>query len=259
MFSKHEAGNLIGAAAYDQHGEKIGHVAAVYLDKASGEPEWLTVRTGLFGPRETFVPTARANPRTPREIRFDIGKDTIVAAPNVEPDGELAEAEEAHLFRHYGVTSSERRNPTGLERTGRPADGEAEEWMTRSEERMHVATTTEQTGRVRLRKYVVTENVQQTVPVSHEEVRVEREPVTDANRGQAMSGPELSEAEHEVTLHEERVAVTKETVPVERVRLAKERVTGEQTVSGEIRKERVEIEGEPEPGAKARTEVGAER
>ena len=130
--------------------------------------------------------------------------------------------------------------------------------MTRSEERMHVGTTTEQTGRVRLRKYVVTENVQQTVPVSHEEVRVEREPVTDANRAQAMSGPELSGAEHEVTLHEERVAVTKETVPVERVRLAKERVTGEETVSGEIRKERVEIEGEPESGTTRRSAPSGE-
>ena len=76
--------------------------------------------------------------------------------------------------------------------------------MTRSEERMHVGTATEETGRVRLRKYIVTETVQQSVPVSHEEVRVEREPITEANIGQAMAGPEISQEEHEVTLHAER-------------------------------------------------------
>jgi len=255
MFSKDEAVNLIGGAAYDQHGEKIGEVAAVYLDRASVQPEWLTVRTGPSGAREMFVPIARANPHGPDQVRFDIDKDGIFAAPSVEPDGKLSEAEEAHLFQHYGMNYSDSRSPTGPERTGQ-ANGEAEEWMTRSEERIHVGTTTEQTGRVRLRKYVVTENVQRTVPVSHEEVRVEREPVTDANRAQAMSGPDLSGGEHEVTLHEERVVATKETVPVERVRLAKERVTDDQTVSGEIRKEHVEIEGQSESGI---TETGTER
>ena len=79
--------------------------------------------------------------------------------------------------------------------------------MTRSEERLHVGTEQVETGRARLRKYIVTENVTQTVPVSHEEVRVEREPITDANRGEAMSGGDLTEEEHEVTLHAERPVV----------------------------------------------------
>jgi len=116
--------------------------------------------------------------------------------------------------------------------------------MTRSEEQFRVGIAREQTGQVRLRKYVVTENVQQTVPVSHEEVRVEREPITEANRDAGMSAPEISQEEREVALHEDRLVVAKETVPVERVRLAKERVTGEETVSAEIRKERVEADGD---------------
>ncbi len=95
---------------------------------------------------------------------------------------------------------------------------------------------------------MVTETLQQSVPVSHEEVRVEREPITDANIGQAMAGPEISEEEHEVTLHAERPVVATETVPVERVRLAKERVTGEETVSGEVRKEHIETESEGDTG-----------
>ena len=244
MITKQQASNLIGATAYDHGGDKIGEVAAVYLDRASGEPEWLTVTTGLFGPRQTFVPTARAHPRGPHEVEFGLDKDTITGAPTIDPDGELAEAEETELFQHYGIADTQRRGPAGLEKAGGQAEGPDEEWMTRSEEQIRVGTATEQTGKVRLRKYVVTETVQQTVPVSHEEVRVEREPITEANRDAALSGPEISEAEHEVTLHEERLVVARETVPVERVRLATDRVTGEETVSGEIRKERIETDGD---------------
>jgi len=112
--------------------------------------------------------------------------------------------------------------------------------MTRSEEQLHVGTEQVQTGTARLRKHIVTENVSHTVPVSHEEVRVQREPITDANRDQAMGGSELSEEEHEVTLHAEQPVVTKETVPVERVKLGTETVTGEQEVSEQVRKEQIE-------------------
>lgn len=116
--------------------------------------------------------------------------------------------------------------------------------MTRSEERLHTGRETVETGRARLRKYVVTETVTQTVPVSHEEVRVEREPITEANRGAATTGPEISEEEHEVVLHAERPITAKETVPVERVRLETGEVRGEATVSEDVRKERIEFDEE---------------
>ncbi|GGB81976.1 YsnF/AvaK domain-containing protein [Knoellia flava] len=98
-------------------------------------------------------------------------------------------------------------------------------------------------GRARLRKYVTTEEQQVTVPVTREEVRVEREPITEANRDEAMSGPDISEEEHEVTLHEERPVVATEAVPVEQVRLEKEQVTEQEQVSGEVRKEHIETDG----------------
>jgi uncharacterized protein (TIGR02271 family) len=115
--------------------------------------------------------------------------------------------------------------------------------MTRSEEQLRVGKEREATSRARLRKYVTTENVTKTIPVEREEVRVEREPITDANRGAAMSGPDISEEEHEVTLHEERPVVEKETVPVERVRLDKDVVRDEQTVTEEVRKEHIDTDG----------------
>jgi uncharacterized protein (TIGR02271 family) len=116
--------------------------------------------------------------------------------------------------------------------------------MTRSEEELRVGKAQRERGRARLRKYVVTEQVQQTVPVQREEVRVEREPITDANLADATAGPDISEEEHEVVLHEEEVVVEKRAVPKERVRLDKETVTDERTVSEDVRKEQIEVDGD---------------
>jgi uncharacterized protein (TIGR02271 family) len=91
---------------------------------------------------------------------------------------------------------------------------------------------------------VTTEQVTKTVPVQREEVRVEREPITDANLDAATSGPAISEEEHEVTLHEETPVVEKRAVPRERVRLDTETVTDERQVSEGVRKEQIEIDGD---------------
>jgi uncharacterized protein (TIGR02271 family) len=262
MFTQEEVRTLAGATAYDQAGQKVGQVATVYQDQATGEPEWLTVKTGLFGMKETFVPLALARTRGQGEVELAAGKDTITAAPKIDPDGELSPAEEQQLYSYYGLGYGEGSGLPGT--SGQAAAGgygapgaqghdtsgpTTDEAMTRSEERMRVGTASEETGRVRLRKYVVTETVTQQVPVSHEEVRLEREPITGSNLGQAMDGPEISEEEHEVTLHAERPVVETEAVPVERVRLAKEQVTGEETVSGQVRKEHIETDTDGDTGA----------
>jgi uncharacterized protein (TIGR02271 family) len=165
------------------------------------------------------------------------------------PDEELSEQQEAELFRHYGIgyttegsvtATNDARAAVGRDTSGPTTD----EAMTRSEEELRVGTAKQERGRARLRKYVVTEEVQQTVPVQREEVRIEREPITDANVDQAVSGPEISEEEHEVVLHEEQPVVEKRTVPKERVRLDKETVVDEQTISEELRKEQIEADGD---------------
>jgi uncharacterized protein (TIGR02271 family) len=117
--------------------------------------------------------------------------------------------------------------------------------MTRSEEELWVGREKVERGRARLRKYVTTEEQTVTVPVTREEVRVEREPITEGNRSAAMSGPAISEDEHEVVLHEDRPVVSTEARPVERVRLEKETVTDEERVSGEVRKEHIDVDDEP--------------
>ena len=132
----------------------------------------------------------------------------------------------------------EGRGTVGRDTSGPTTD----EAMTRSEERLNVGTETQEAGRARLRKRVVTEHQQVSVPVSHEEVTLDREPITEGNRGEAYDGPAISEEEHEVTLHAERPVVDTEAVAVERVRLGKETVTDQETVGGEVRKEEIELD-----------------
>ena len=130
-----------------------------------------------------------------------------------------------------------------------------DEAMTRSEEELRVGTQTVQTGRARLRKHVVTEQQTITVPVSHEEVTLEREEITDTNRDAATSGANISEEEHEVTLHAEQPVVTTETVAKERVRMGTKTVQEQERVSGEVRKEEIDMEPGTD-GGQDRAETG---
>jgi len=245
MINTNNLDSLIGAHVVGSDGEKIGTVGQIYLDTDTGTPSWVSVRTGLFGMSESFVPLNQAE-QTGDGLRVPFTKERVKDAPRIDVDRELEQSQEDQLYTYYGTgvsaTTGDRRSDdrgtVGHDTSG-PSTDEA---MTRSEERLHVGTEKVQTGRARLRKYVVTQNETVTVPVSREEVRVEREPITEANVGDALNGPDISEEEHEVVLTEERPVVAKETVPVERVRLDKETVTENETVSDQVRKEEIEFE-----------------
>jgi uncharacterized protein (TIGR02271 family) len=244
----------------------------------------LTVHTGFFGTKETFVPVQGADVSGDRvTVAYDKAK--VKDAPNIAEDGHLSPEEEQQLYSYYGVdwgsgaaggqyatggqvTSRTDRDLADAGRgvgpdrdRDRDADGDGvygdvagravgrdtsgpttDEAMTRSEERLNVGTESREAGRARLRKYVVTEQQQATVPVSREEVTLERGTITDANRGEAYDGPAISEEEHEVTLRAERPVVDTEAVAVERVRLGKETVTEQETVGGEVHKEEIELD-----------------
>ena len=230
----------------DRDGGRIGPIDAIYLDDQTGEPEWALVNTGLFGTKASFVPLAQATEDV-GDVRVPYDKQLVKDAPRVDPDGYLSEAEERQLWRHYGLDydRTTRRRASGRDAAGRDTSGPTtDDAMTRSEEELRVGTTERERGRVRLRKYVTTEQVQQTVPVQRERARVEREPITDANLDAATDGPAISEEEHEVTLREEEVVVDKRAVPKERVRLDTETVTDERQVTDEVRKEQIQVEGD---------------
>ena len=236
----------------DNDGNKIGSIDEIYMDAQTQEPEWLAVKTGLLGTKVSFVPIREAT-ESGEDVRVPYDKSQVKGAPNAEPDRELSQDEERELYRHYGLEYSERSSDTGLPEdddgghVGRDTSGPTtDDAMTRSEEELEVGTARRERGRARLRKYVVTEEVTKTVPVQREEVRVEREPITDANVDAAKSGPAISDEEHEVVLHEDEVVTGKRAVPKERVRLDKETVTDEETVSEEVRKERIETDADDE-------------
>jgi uncharacterized protein (TIGR02271 family) len=250
-----EAYDWRGRDIIDADGDKVGTLEELFRDEDTQEPEWAVVRTGMFGTKLSFVPIQGAEPRG-EDVQVLFSKAQIKDAPRIDDsDGQLSQDEEAQLYEHYGMSYSEQRSDSGLP-AGNGAEGghvghdtsgpTTDEAMTRSEEELKVGKAERERGRARLRKYVVTEQVTQTVPVKREEVRLEREPITDGNVDQALDGPEISEEEHEVVLHEEEPVVEKRAVPKERVRMEKESVTDEAQVSEEVRKEQIEADGDIE-------------
>ncbi|MCP2358810.1 uncharacterized protein (TIGR02271 family) [Nonomuraea thailandensis] len=283
-----EIRNLLECHVVGSDGQSIGKVGQIYLNDHSGEPEWVTVRTGFFGMKQTFVPLANAR-RSGDEIRVPFDKEMIKGAPNIDVDDRLSLSEEADLYRYYGMQPTDiPRQRTGEARTRGPVTGERERngltgtgtgagmagdrtgmageragltgeragmagampggvtedrdiEMTRSEEQLHIGKESREAGRVRLHKYVETEDVQQTIPLSHEEVVIEREPIRE---GQIAGAHEIQAEDREMILHEERAVVGKETKPVERIHVRKQDVQHEETVEGKVRKERVEIDEE---------------
>jgi len=310
MLTEQNAREVIGTTAYSADGDKLGKVGQLFLDDQTGRPEFVTVNTGLFGTKETFIPVSDASFNGDR-LTLPFGKDRISDAPKVDAEGgHLDQSEERRLYEYYGMSYDKSSSESGYAgdrtgnagyagttgdagtlgnetrvgtsgtsgdsaRTGDLADADTagfasgtgrsgdydtsgtgrsegydtsgpttDDAMTRSEESVRVGTASEEAGRVRLRKYVTTEEETHTVPVRKEKAVLEREPVTDANVDAATSGPDLSEEEHEVVLNEERVVVEKEVNPVERVRLGTETVTDEETVTEEVRKEHIEADGD---------------
>jgi uncharacterized protein (TIGR02271 family) len=240
-----------GQDLHGRDGEKLGTIEEIYLDTQTREPEWALLSSGMFGSKQSFVPLRDAS-ASGDGVSVPFDNATVKDAPKIDPDGQLSSSEEAQLYRHYGLDySQDSAEGSGYSdgsagETGGPgrdvSGPSTDNAMTRSEEELNVGTAERESGRVRLRKYVVEDEVTQTVPVRREEVRVEREPITDANVDDATSGPEISSEEHEVVLREEEVVAEKRVVPKERVRLDKDVQTDEREVSETLRKEQVEVD-----------------
>jgi uncharacterized protein (TIGR02271 family) len=214
---------LRGKDVIGRDGDKLGTIEEIYLDTGTDQPHWALVTTGLFGTKQSFVPISGAI-REGATVRVPFGKATVKDAPKVDPDGRLCDREEAELLRHYGMNDGGGDSGPGRDTSGPTTD----DAMTRSEEELRVGTRERESGRVRLKKYVVEDEVAETVPVRLEEVRVERKPITDANVEEAV-------------LHEEEAVVEKQAVPTERVRLDKEADSEERQVSETLRKEQIDV------------------
>jgi len=229
-----------GADVYSSDGDKIGSVEEIFVDEETNQPEWIGLGTGFLGTKRVLVPVQGAERRADGYY-VPYSKDQVKETPDIDSD-EISQETEAQLYSHYGLGYSERRSDTGLPEgappsTGRTATGEGE--VVRTEEELRVGKRETEAGRARLRKWVETEPVETDVELRRETARVTREPID-----QPVSGAEIGEENVEVPLREEEAVVQKETVAKERIGLEKDVDTTRETVSDELRKERVDVEGD---------------
>ncbi|WP_295642368.1 PRC and DUF2382 domain-containing protein [uncultured Corynebacterium sp.] len=265
--------DLFNATAYDNTGDKLGSVKEVFVDDNSGQPTFVEVNHGLFGMNSSLVPL-RGHKFDGKDLNLAFAKDRIKDAPNLDADQALTPDQQNEVLRHYGVDGLEDQTryegvQGGHTRTegdrgvhtengefanrdrvagdrdrvagdrDRVAANDGE--MIRSEEQLDVNKERVATGEARLRKYVVTDSETVEVPVTREEVRVERTPI---NADEAANhNARIGEEDASVTLHEERVDVSKNTVPVEKVNLGKHEVTETERHTEELRKERIDVDG----------------
>lgn len=242
---------LQNANVYGADGDKIGSVGQVYLDDQSGQPSFVTVRTGLFGTKETFIPVSEAT-STADGLQVPFDKAFVKDAPNVDADGSITPAEERRIYEYYSLSYQDTGADRGVTGTvtdhdtragdatgGQSVDvGTDRESVVVRDEQLNVGTETRESGRVRLRKHSYTETETVEVPVTREEVVVEREPV-DPNSPEALA--DTGDEEVVVTTHEE-VPVVDKTATAEKVTVDKNRVQDTERVSGTVQREDVEVD-----------------
>jgi uncharacterized protein (TIGR02271 family) len=228
--------SLAGLEVVDRRGERLGRVRQVYGDGT--ELGWVGVRGNLFGTEEVLVPLDGAVLEDD-VIGVTVARDRFQAAPRRRPDTALEEEERDRLRTFWSTPMAVEQPATRVTETAATEEAGV---MTAWEERLRIETERVPRTRVVLRKVVVTEQRTVSVPVRREEYRLIREPITDAD---PVAGGVIGPDEQEVVLYEERVVVTTEVVPVERIRLVKEEVVETREVSGALRRERIELADEP--------------
>ena len=275
MVSEQELSAAIGGTAYGSDGGKLGMIEAFFADDRSGTPTWVSISTGLFGTRHSIVPVADAT-FDEGALRIPVTADAVKSAPPMAGE-HLDPADEEALRRHYGLAASpsvgappaDDRPPATGPRHAAPgyesepttpveqADEEpgraavSNGGMTRTEEQLRVGTERVATTRARLVKYVVTEDVQITVPIRREEIRVEQVPLDAVDTdlpGESLAPADATSAlPEEIILHTERPVVSVEVVPVERVRLRTETVQGQERVTEQVQREQIAVDQHASP------------
>ena len=233
-----------GAPVYDIDGDKIGKVEEIYYDQQTRVPEWIGIGTGFFGTKRVLVPVKGAAVQDDG-LMVAYSKGQVKDSPDIDEE-EISQETEAELASYYGLGYSKERSRTGLTEgaPGRaqgqtPDTRDEDQAVTRSEEELEVGKRPIEAGQARLRKWVETEPVALDVQLEREVARVTREPID-----QPVGEHDFAEEEVEVPLHAEKPVVQKQAVAKERVGLEKDVQTETETVKDELKKERVEVEGD---------------
>jgi hypothetical protein len=201
MTTTEELQNMEGQTAVDMNGAKLGKIGQIYVDDQTGQPLWVTISTGMFGTKQSFAPLYGSR-SDGGDLHLAVTKEMVTDAPVIEADGHIEDSENEALYTYYNG---------------------------------YLGGTSQDQGQVYAGE--TREDLAGRGGIQGQDTSG---PVTDANRGAATSGSDISEEEHEVTLRAERPVVNKETVPVERVRLGTETVTEDHEVSETLRKEQID-------------------
>jgi hypothetical protein len=164
----------------DRDGQKVGKLRDLFLDSQTDRPEWAGVSTGFLGRKLALVPLAEAT-EAEGAVRVAFTEQQIKDAPTMDPDMELSQSEEESLYRHYGLDYSRTESATGLPPGARADEDETmrrqDVGATRDRDPEQKAGTEVPLAQpMRLKRYVVEGQGQKTIPVEHEEIRVERDP-----------------------------------------------------------------------------------
>lgn len=244
-----DPGKVIGHKVLDAAGNKIGQAGQVYQDGSADHQQWVLVKSGLLG-RGHLAPMSGAN-LVADDVQLAFSREQVDGAPDLDMGRPLSAQDESALYQYYGLgaggsgfptaKTTERTRGTGMG-TGTGMGAGAGEYLVRSEERMQVGTESLEAGHAKLHKWASTERVTRTVPVMHEEVRIDREPIEPGAADVNGYVADWAESEQDMVLHEERAVVRKESVPVERVRMRMEQVTEDVSVTEDLRTEHIDYE-----------------
>jgi uncharacterized protein (TIGR02271 family) len=241
---------LIGYDVIDKSGNKIGTVNNLWVDQ-NHQPEFIGVKTGWLSGKNHVVSvhTADMNHKS-RIIRLPFSEDKIKNAPSFDADADLSDTDDQQVYRYYGLQPQQFQ---ASQQSGQQATTHEEANIKLSEEQVKVGKREVFAGGVRLRKIVRTETVQQPVELKREEIVIERVPASDTQPAETI----FEAQDIFIPLRREELVVQKEARVKEEVRVGKKVETERQTISEQVRKEEVEIEGAEKP--QYSTEPGAER
>ncbi len=270
--------DLVDYTVTNRNGDNIGTVECLWADRDTGLLEFLGVKTGWIFGSNHVVPIVDAHlDQESQTIQVPYDLDLIKGAPTIAADDEISDAQEAEIYRYYSIrrnatapagsaaktglntaaTATAARTSeapiatpdprtaavtgvaaTAAQGTNRDARVGENIEVPLSEEQLKVGKRTVETGSVRLRKIIRTEQVQVPVELRREDFVVERIEAKDVKPGDAKA---FDEKAIDMTLHREEAVVGKETVVTGAVRVRKTEDVETKTVSDSVRKEDVEV------------------
>ncbi len=234
-----------GYPVVDRDGDKIGKVDDLFLDE-NDRPEYIGVKMGFLGTRSTLIPAGITRADEARGVvEVEAEKSHVKEGPSFDDDREITPEYEREVHRYYGLEGPETTGDRGAygahhaekEQAGHAPRGDDELRVQRSEEELRAGTREREAGSVKVRKRVRTDREQIEVPTKHEEVSVERVPVS----GEAADA-QIGEDEVSVPVSEEKVVVDKRAVAKEEVRISKDVVEETEIVEDDVRREEIDVE-----------------